>query len=193
MKVHPNYPYTDQELTARQVTPAKRSMSLAKAASDAATILLCIQQLWSQWENYGKLYVLRLPATGVEVPAIGSALRLRNRQSGIDLGVWRVLGIESSDPAYGTPFPVWDLHATTDHRAERRQGNGNTPQAQPATAAPAAPAPTITVGTANRASTRERSSHFPPAVQPATAPPAVQPAAAAAPPARTPARRAASK
>jgi hypothetical protein len=177
MKVHPNYPYTEAELTARQVTPAKRSMALAKLVD--GFVLLCIQQLWSPWENYGKLYVLRIPATGVEVPAIGSALRLRNRQSGIDLGVWRVLDIEPSDPAYGTPFPVWDLHATTDHRAERK-GSGNVP-VQSAPVQPAPVAPQIAVGAATRVSARERPSHFAPAAQPTTVP------------ARTPARKAASK
>jgi hypothetical protein len=179
MTYNPLYPYTRDELTARQVTPAKRSMSLAKAANDAAIVALCIQQLDSLWNNHGKLYLLRIPAMGVEIPATGSAVKLRHRISGIDLGVWRVMAVTPADPSYGHPLPVWDLHAMSDHRADR---SGNTPQddAQAATVPATATVPVtpaVQAATAGRVSTRERVSHFTaPAVTvpvtPATATPA---------------------
>lgn len=189
---NPNYPFDDSKVVNRQVTPAKRSMSLAKLAAMQGVVAFVIQQLASPWNNYGKLYVLRVPATGVEVPAIDSVLHFRNRQTGIPLGIWRVLDIAPADPAYGTPFPVWDLHATADHRAERN-GNGNTPQAtlqSPVTAVPATPA--LTVETVGRPSTRERVSHFStngngetvPATEPVPEPVPATAAAKPRPPAR---------
>src|SRR5216684_7284859 len=129
MSYNPQYPYTRDELSFRQIRTSnrvtRRATSSAKATADESAIYLRMMQLDSPWNNYGKLYLLRVPNGTDAIPAIGSALKLRNRESGIDLGVWRIIPATEGDDFYGHPLSVWELCSTSDHRAD---GSKNTPQ-----------------------------------------------------------------
>jgi hypothetical protein len=157
--------------TNRQIRTTKRSTALSRVNPADERIYFVIKAIDTPWEK-GTLRIIRCASGMDDIPATGSVVRLINRETGLYLGYYSVVTIDSDDAMFGHNIPMWDLCATSDHRPVR---SGNVPQTgvQPATA-PVPVTPAIVPATARRVSTRERLSAFAPKPQPEAQPPAAQ-------------------
>jgi hypothetical protein len=142
------------EAIARQIRTDKRSIAIGNVSPDDPSRYVMIKAIDTQWQP-GTLRVLRCAQD--DVPATGTVLVLRNRETGLDLGYYTVIEVPPTDSAYGHKIPSWTLSAKTDERQDRAAKNAPQASAQAVTEPVQAPAPAIVPATANRAR-RERES-----------------------------------
>jgi hypothetical protein len=148
--------YDKSAVTDRQIRTTKRSTTYLKCSADESASYMHIMTLETAWEPRAH-YVLRV-AQNVESVAIGDVLHIRNRETGLDLGISRVLPFPAGDMASSRVY-IWDLCAVADARAvkgSKTTANASQPVSQPAVTLAVTPA----VVPARRVSERKGLSAF---------------------------------